>query len=185
MLACGVLWLERADLAYLFSPRQPIPLGDERGYGFDRLTSNRYVEIHGVPAENGAYSRRGDTVYVVLVLRNTPILVRREALPSEDWVPNRPPPRPDPHPFGARGRLLAREDASGYEPAFQMLGRDVVPRDGQSWILLEGERPGSAVRTAAVAGLLAAFTLLNLGFVGREVVGRLTRVRPTIARASH
>ena len=183
MLASGLLWLERSDLGYLFSPRQPIQLGDESGYAFDRLTSNRYAEIHGLPAENAAYSRRGDTVYVVLALQNTPILVRRGALPTEDWVPNRPPPRPDPHPFGARGRLLAREDASGYELAFEMLAHDVVAKDGQSWILLEGERPGADVRTAVASGLLAAFALVNLWLVARDLL--LARVRPTIARASH
>jgi hypothetical protein len=163
ILACGLLWMKRADLAYLLSPRQPIPIGSEdRGYHFERLVSNRYAEVHGIPAANAAYSRDGDTVYVVVGLQNTPILVRREALSSEDWVPDRPPPRPDPRPLGVRGRLLIREEASKYEAGFQMLARDVAPREGRLWILLDGERPGEDVGTLVVSALLVAFALLNL-----------------------
>jgi hypothetical protein len=179
VLASGLLWLERAELAYLLSPREPIHLGGEGRYSFERLASNRFAEIQGIPAANAAYARHGDTVYVVLGLQNSPVLVRREALPTEDWVPNRPPPRPDPRPFDARGRLLERADASEYEPAFQMLARDVVPRQGRLWILLEGERPGGETGTLVVWGVVAAFGLVNLWLVVLDLAGRrFLGVRP-------
>jgi hypothetical protein len=61
-LACGLLWLERRELAYLLSPREPISLGDERAYRFERLASNRYAEIHGIPTPTGAFSRDGERI---------------------------------------------------------------------------------------------------------------------------
>jgi hypothetical protein len=173
VLACGLLWAERADLSYLLSPREPISLGDENGYHFERLASNRFAEIRGAPAPNAAFSRDGDAVHVVVGLRNTPVLIRREALPTEEWWPRRPPPRPDPHLLVARGRLLAEEDAPQYEAAFQMLGRDVVPRDGRHWILLDGERPGADAKTLVLSVSLLGFALLNLWLLARDVTRRI------------
>ena len=182
ILACGVLWSQRAALAYFLSPREPISLGSEASYSFSRLASNRYAEIHGAPSANAAWSRKGDRVYVVLGFQNTPLLVRREAFPTEEWIPRRPPPRPDPRPFSARGRLLAREDAPEYETAFQMLASDVVPKDGRLWILLDGERPGGDARTLIASGLLTAFALLSLALLVRDVASRI--LRPTSAASS-
>ncbi|HZA51758.1 MAG TPA: hypothetical protein VE549_13530 [Myxococcaceae bacterium] len=180
-LACGLLWVERADLAYLISPRDPISLGDESGYDFERLTSNRFAEIHGVPTAGGAYSRNGDLIHVVVGLRNTPVLIRREALPTEDWVPRRPPPAPDPRPLGARGRLLAEEDAPRYQSAFEMLGRELTAKDGQRWILLDGERPGADAGTALLGAALLGFAILNIWWLVRDVTRRVQTRRSVTA----
>ncbi|HZA13279.1 MAG TPA: hypothetical protein VE618_02230 [Myxococcaceae bacterium] len=180
-LACGLLWVERADLAYLISPRDPISLGDESGYDFERLTSNRFAEIHGIPTAGGAYSRDGDRIHVVVGLRNTPVLLRREALPTEDWVPRRPPPAPDPRPLGARGRLLAEEDAPRYQSAFEMLGRELTAKDGQRWILLDGERPGADAGTALLGAALLGFAILNIWWLVRDVTRRVQTRRSVTA----
>jgi hypothetical protein len=177
VLACALLWAERVDLAYLFSPREPISLGDENGYHLERLTSNRYAEIHGIPTDDGAYSRDGDTVQVVVGLRNTPVLIRRQALPTEEWAPRRPPPRPDPRPFGARGRLLSERDAPHYGAAVQALKGEVAAGEGARWILLDGERPGADVGTAAFSAMLVSFALLNLGWLARDVIRRAQPLR--------
>ena len=175
-LAAALLWLERAELTYLLSPREPMLLGDENGYRFERLASNRYAEIHGIPTATGAFSRDGERIQVVVGLRNTQVLIRRPARPSEDWVPRRPPPPPDPHPFAARGRLLAEEDAPQYRAAFEMLGGH--------WILLDGERPGANRAAALLGGALVAFAALNAWWLARDVARRLQARRASTAPES-
>lgn len=172
-LSCVLLWAQRAEIAYLLSPDEPIRLGEEGRHQLDRLASNRFAEIRGVPTPNAAFSRHGDTVFVVIGLENTPILIRRKALASEEWIPNRPPPRPDPRPFTASGRLLDRSAAPQYEPAFQMLARDLAPQEGRLWILLDGERPGSGAALVLPA-LLLGFGLLNAWFIARDLAVRRT-----------
>jgi hypothetical protein len=180
ILGCAAIaWVVRLDLAYLVSPRQPLSLGAEGDYKFEALQSNRYAQIHGVPTLRGAYSVERGTVYVVVGLRDTPILLRRPALPGEEWNPNRggPPPQPNQTPFAVRGRLLSQDDASRYQEGFQKLTDlgQVRPRDGKLWILIEGQQPGRDLVTALIASGLMLFSLLNLYLLVR---GMAHRVRP-------
>lgn len=156
----GMLW---KDLAYFVSPRAPVTLGAEGAYRYEALESNRYVQVHGIPTSRGAYGREGEDVYVVVGLRESPLLVRRGALPGEEWSPGRVPRQPDQRPFGVRGRLLAEEDAERYREGFTLqreLG-EVRPRDGRLWLVVEGERPGGDRGTLWVALLLVTFILAN------------------------
>jgi hypothetical protein len=169
VLSGALLWGQRAEIAYLLSPGEPILLGEEGRYQLEGLASNRFAQIRGIPTPNAAYARDGDRVFVVIGLESTPILIRREALPTEEWIPDRPPPRPDPRPFAARGRLLGREEAPQYEAAFQMLARDLASDQGRLWILLDGERPGANARVVALCALLLGFGLLNVWFLARDL----------------
>ncbi len=161
-----LLWLDRRDVAYFFSPRAPITLGVEGDYHFDRARSNRYAEIHGIPTSRGAYSMEDGRTFVVLGVRETPLLVRRETLPGEEWTPPATPPRPLQNPFGLRGRLLSREDASRYEDGFKKLESfgEVKPR----WILVQGPPPGRDVRTALWLLFLSAFAAVNVWLLVRD-----------------
>jgi hypothetical protein len=171
--AAWLLSMERQDLAYFFSDREPISLGAEGDYHFDRLASNRYAQIHGTPTLRGAYAKEGGSVFVVLGLRDTPVLVRRPALPNEEWTPGKVPPQPDPRPFGVRGRLLSEQDAQKYRDGFEKLRGfgEVRPREGKLWILMEGERPGGDRGALLISAALVLFALLNLGFLIRSLVG--------------
>ncbi|MDC0715013.1 hypothetical protein POL68_41575 [Stigmatella sp. ncwal1] len=167
LLALGVsvalLVMQRRELAYLFSPRTPLSLGVEGDYRPEALISNRYAQVHGVPAAHGAYEREGDALYVLVGLRESPFVVRRPALPGEEWIAGRPPP-PDPRPFAVRGRLLAEEDAPRYRDAFALLREkgELQPREGRLWLVVEGQRPGEDWGRAGVALLLAAFAAANV-----------------------
>jgi hypothetical protein len=167
VVAAGAfIWVQRADVEYFLSDSTPVTLGSEGDYHFERLRSNRYAQIHGTPTLRGAYAREAGAVLVVLGTQGTPVLVRREALPTESWAPGQIPPRPDPRPFAVRGRLLIDDDAERYRDGFDKLRSwgEVVPRDGHLWVLLEAERPRGlrelrwtalgAVLLAVVAGFL-------------------------------
>jgi hypothetical protein len=167
----GLLW---KDLAYVFSSRTPLTLGAEGEYRYEQLESNRYVQVHGVPTLRGAYGREGEDVYVVVGLRESPFLVRRRALPGEEWAPGRVPPRPDPRPFGVRGRLLAEEDAERYREGFKLLREmgEVQPRDGRLWLVVEGERPGGDKGVLLAALVLVLFLLGNAALLVRGLKKR-------------
>lgn len=175
-IAVGVLLLamQRRELAYFFSPREPVTLGAAGDYRLDALESNRYAQVHGIPSVRGAYSREGEQTYVVVGLRESPFLVRRAALPTEQWTPGRTPPQPDPRPFAVRGRLLAEEDASRYRDAFELLRGfgEVRPHDGKLWILVEGERPGESRGQLWLASLLVTFILVNVYLLVRGLTAR-------------
>jgi hypothetical protein len=162
----SMLW---KDLAYFFSPRTPLTLGAEGAYRYELLESNRYVQVHGLPTARGAYGREGEDVYVVVGLRDSPFLVRRRALPGEEWAPGRVPRQPDQRPFGVRGRLLAEADAERYREGFTLLREmgEVRPQDGRLWLIVEGERPGADRGVLLVAGVLLAFIFGNLALLVR------------------
>jgi hypothetical protein len=170
------LWMTRLELAYFFSPTEPIVLGTEGEYRFEALQSNRYAQIHGVPTVRGFYGRDGEAVFVVVGLRDTPILVRRPALPGEEWLPGRTPPQPDQRPFRISGRLLAEDDAGGYRDEFAKLKEwgEVRPVNGKLWILNLGERPRSDRGLLLVTGLLLAFIAVNVWFLWRALHARVT-----------
>ncbi|QRK08002.1 hypothetical protein JQX13_49970 [Archangium violaceum] len=163
----GMMW---KDLVYFFSPGTPLTLGAEGAYRYDLLESNRYVQLHGIPTLRGAYGREGEDVYVVVGLRESPFLVRRRALPGEEWASGRAPRQPDQRPFAIRGRLLAEEDAERYREGFKLLREmgEVQPRDGRLWMVVEGARPGGDKGLLLVALLLTAFILTNAALLLRS-----------------
>ena len=167
----GMLW---KDLAYFFSSRTPLTLGAEGAYRYEALESNRYVQVHGIPTMRGAYGREGEDVFVVVGLRESPFLVRRRALPGEEWSAGRPPRQPDQRPFGVRGRLLAEEQAERYREGFKLLREqgEVQPREGRLWMVVEGERPGADVGVPLVALLLLTFILGNGALLFRSLKRR-------------
>ncbi|MFZ5471203.1 MAG: hypothetical protein ACOZIN_17410 [Myxococcota bacterium] len=170
--ACvALLWMQRLDVGYHFSPKEPLSLGAEGDYHFDQLASNRYAQVHGVPTLRGAYSVEEGTTYVVVGLRDTPLLVRRQAFPSEEWKVGTLPPQPVQSPFAVRGRLLSRQDAVRYEEGFRQLEPlgEVRPRNGQLWILIEGERPGENPVTLLWILGLSAFAVVHAWFALRAV----------------
>src|SRR5712692_5173855 len=146
MLATVALfWMKRSDIAYYFSSRTPINLGTEGDYRLDDYRSNRYAQIHGLPTLRGVYWREKGRTFLLVGVQDTPLLVRRSTLPSEEWSPGTAPPQPNQSSFAVGGRLLAQEDADRFRDGFAKLAAmgEVHPRSDRLWILLEGEKPGS------------------------------------------
>ncbi|MEN9797864.1 MAG: hypothetical protein RL653_1560 [Pseudomonadota bacterium] len=168
-------WQGRADVAYFFSPREPLTLGAEGAYLLEAIQPNRYVQLHGVPTQRGLYVDESGRASVIVGLRDSPFLVKRGPLPGEERVPGRAPPRPDQRPFGVRGRLLSREDAPAYAAAFDQLRGfgEVQPVKGELFLVVEGEKPGRDVVLALAMGLLSAFAAFNAWVLTRAVRGWL------------
>ncbi len=162
-VALVLLGMQWRDLSYFLSPGVPLTLGAEGAYRFEALGSNRYAQVHGVPTARGAYERADGALYVLVGLRDSPFVVRRPALPGEQWTEGRPPSQPDQRPFGVRGRLLAQEDAPRYRDALALMERmgEVQPHDGRLWLLIEGERPGADRGLLLVSLALVCFVVLN------------------------
>jgi hypothetical protein len=170
----ALLALERKEIAYFFAPRAPIDLGVEGEYRLERLKSNRYAQLHGIPTLRAAYWRQRDTTFVLIGVLGTPILVRRPALAGEQWASGRTPPQPNQTPFAVRGRLLSAQDGSRYQDGFAKLAAtgEIKGRPDALWILLEGERPASNLGALATGAALAAFFMLNLWLLWRAVQER-------------
>ena len=107
----GTLFLlarEAPDVAYVFASREPVTLGSEGAYQLDRLRPNVYAQIHGVPLGTAFYGVERGARIVLVGLQDTPVVVRRPLLPTEDWVPGKKPPPPDSAPLrGARAAAPA------------------------------------------------------------------------------
>jgi hypothetical protein len=160
-VAAALFVLQWRDVLYFFSPQAPLSLGAEGDYRYPELASNRYAQLHGLPTTYAAYERDGSAVFVLVGLRDSPFVVRRPALPGEEWAPGRKPPQPNQRPFAVRGRLLAEEDTSRYRDAFALLRAkgEVQPLNGRLWIVIEGQRPGEdwgQWTTALVLGFIIA-----------------------------
>lgn len=202
VLALAAIWIfERRDWAYFFSPAEPVSLGREGEYRWDLLESNRYAQVHGAPTARGLYGPESGGLMVVVGLRDTPVLVRRRALPGEEWAPGKgTPPQPDQRPFAVAGRLMEVDAApardSGLPRALQQAwalvadeapawARDaaeqlqksgeVRPVEGKMWILLSGERPRSDPGLLLITALLLTFAALNSYFLVRDLRHRLRR----------
>lgn len=172
-VATALFVMQWHEVRYFFSPRDPLSLGAEGDYRYEELVSNRYVQLHGIPTSHGAYERDGDAVFVLVGLRDSPFVVRRPALPGEEWAPGRKPPQPNQRPFAVRGQLLAEEAASRYRDAFTLLRSkgEVQPLKGRLWIVIEGQRPGEDFGRLAVALLLVLIIALNGWFLVRRLRG--------------
>jgi len=185
--ALFLLWSEAPDVAYFFASREPITLGSEGSYRFDLLRPNVFAQVHGVPLGTAFYGvERGGARMVLVPLQDTPLLVRRPLLPTEDWVPGKRPPPPDPRPFGVRGRLLPLENVPGYRDAAAQIRavQGLRPVDGRLWVLREGERPGEDRSPLLIALVLVGFAGLNavLAVRGAQAIlqDRAARRRPNL-----
>jgi len=185
----GALFLlvrEAPDVAYVFGSREPVTLGSEGDYHLDRLRPNVFAQVHGIPLGTAFYGVEGRARIVLVPLRDSPFLVRRPQLPTEEWDPGRRPPPPDPRPFGVRGRLLPLEDVPGYRDAAPRIRavEGLRPVDGRLWVLREGERPGEDRGPLLIGGVLLAFAVLNavLAVRGAQALlqDRAARRRPTL-----
>jgi hypothetical protein len=177
VIAGWVIWLQYDDVAYFFSSREPISLGVEGAYRFDQAQSNRYAQLHGEPTVRGAYGVEGSQHFVVIGVQNTPLLVKRNALPTEEWKPGTTPPPPDKRSFTASGRLLSRADASRWSDAFEK--HESYGEINPKWLLIEGARPGSDLGAMGWFGLVIAFAAINLWLLIRGVLAMLAARRPT------
>ena len=175
-----LLLMERENVEYFFSSRDPLSLGAEGDYHFDRALSNRYAEVHGTPTLRGAYGVEGSDQHVVVVgLQNTALLVKRNALPTEQWKVGTTPPHPDQRPFTAQGRLLSRDEAIANHRASDAFAKfDEYGEIKPKWLLLEGARPGHDFKAMAWFGVLLAFAGVNLWLLIRGVLAMLSRRRP-------
>lgn len=175
MIAGWVLWTQHEDVAYFFSDREPISLGVEGSYRFDQAVSNRYVQLHGAPTVRGAYGVDGSQQFVIIGVANTPLLVKRKALATEEWKPGTTPPPPDQRSFTAAGRLLSRGSASRWEDAFvkhESFG-ELKPK----WLLVEGARPGGDFAAIGWFGLVLAFALVNVWLLVRGVAAMIAGLK--------
>ena len=161
--ALFLLWREAPDVAYFFASREPITLGSEGSYRFDQLRPNVFAQVHGVPLGTAFYGVERGARIVLVPLQDSPLLVRRPVLPTEDWVPGKRPPPPDPRPFGVRGRLRPLEDVPGYQDAAAQLRavQGLRPVDGRLWVLREGERSGEDRSAIIIALVLLGVAGLN------------------------
>ncbi len=173
--ALYLLWMQKREVDYFGSERTAIDLGAEGDYHFDRLLSNRYAQIHGLPTNRGVYGTEGGEQWVIVGLRETQLLVKRPTLPNEKWKEGGPPPQPDQRPFAVRGRLLARADAGKLGPAFDKMEElgELKPK----WIIVEGVRPGGDFGAMAWFGGLAAFAVLTGWLFVRGLLSMVQRRR--------
>ncbi len=180
--ALTLLYLQLPELEYFFSPKEPIELGSLGGYHFENAQSNRYAQVHGAPTVRGAYWLEQRTTLVAVGLRDTPLMVRREALPSENWRVGAVPPQPDQRTFSVRGRLLSRADASKLADAFAQLEAwgEVRPQ----WVLLAEEHPGGNLSMMGWLAGLTTFAAVNAWLLVRGLFSRRTRRQSTAASSS-
>ncbi len=163
----ALLWLQAPDLGYYFSSRVPLELGAEGDFHFEAAQSNRYAQVHGTPTLRGVYWQEQGRTFVAVGLLDTPLLVKRTTLPSEDWTPGAKAPRPDQRPFQVRGRLLRRDVAARYEDAFRE--QEKAGEVKATWLLVADAPPGADVGVMAWGTLLAAFGAVNAWLLGKGV----------------
>jgi hypothetical protein len=167
-----LMWWQLPEVSWFFSDRTPLELGAEGDYHPERAVSNRLAQLRGVPLGRGWYSVEKDGDFVLLVIADTPVLVRRPTFPDEQAQRDgkRPPPRQ--RPLFARGRLLSRADASRYGQVFEEAQAWSGAR--LEWVLLAEQLPGRDLGPVLVLGLLGLFGALNAWLLVRG----LARLRP-------
>ena len=168
--ALGLLAMQRAEFSYFFSSKSPIDLGTEGGYHFENAVSNRYAQVHGTPTVRGAYFLEGDATRVAVGAQNTPLMISRATLPTENWEVGKTAPQPDQRSFLVKGRLLNRADAQRLEPAFAQLSTwgEVKPE----WVLVAEAHPGQDIKAMAWLWGLIAFAAINAWLLVRGLFRR-------------
>ncbi len=161
----------RDDVQYYFSSREPIELGAEGDYHFERAVPNRYAQLHGVPTAKGWYVDEADGAFVVLGVNDTPVAVRRATFEDENRrLSDGKRPQPRQNPFFARGRLLNREQAEKYEEALRAY--EAWNQGRVQWLLLAEVPPGKDVKGMAYFSGLLVFAALNLWLLKRGLTRR-------------
>jgi hypothetical protein len=162
VVICAVmLWRQAADTQYFFSAHEPIQLGAEGDYHFDRAVTNRYVELHGTPTSHAAFGEDGAKTVVAIGVRDTPVMIWRKAVKGEEWTPGTKTPPPDQRPFTVRGRLIARDEAPDtYTDAFKVMDKE--NEIAAKWVLVESARPGGDFVAMLWTGGLMALGAFNL-----------------------
>ena len=174
-VVAALLAMRARNIAYFFASRTPVTIGAEGEYHFELLRSNVYAQVHGIPTVRGVYTSENGKPFVMVGLRDTPLVVHRRPLAGEKWVPGLEPRQPSQSRFGVRGRLLQQGDVPQYQESLQKILAmgEVQPRDGRLWVLLEGERPGDDLPGFLSFLALSAFGLLNAWFLWRNLSHRL------------
>lgn len=152
LLVSGWLLYElSADVAYFFSPREPIDLGGPGAYALDRARENRLVQVRGELADAvGATVARTGQARTVGRIAGTTLLVDR-------------PGRGGPPIF--EGRLLPVSARADYADVVAALRQRGAPLSDAWLVLRDGERPRERwlpVLGAAVLSLLVAVNLRAL-----------------------
>ncbi|MFL5318883.1 MAG: hypothetical protein ACJ790_04445 [Myxococcaceae bacterium] len=169
--AFALAWLDRSDIAYFFSSREPVTLGMEGDYRVTEIAPNCYVQLHGAPTSRAIYAEEHGQESVIVGFRDSPFLVKRHALPGEERFPGKPPPPPSQTPFGVRGRLMTRAMDDRFGKAFDDFKSwgEVHPKDGQLFLIVEGEKPGTDAGLGVLLAVLVAFVALNAYFLVRAL----------------
>lgn len=174
------------DIAYYFSPADPIELGRPDDYHGERAEHDRYGAIVGAPGRAAARYEKFEATalarrrWEIVVVQGTEILVRR-AMPGP--VLPRPPgqrqPPPDPALFSAAGRLLRDDRAPEFRDAFRILAErgELAPKQ-HAYLMLDGERPRSAWQTPVGMAILLAFIAANAAALWRAYRPRRPKLPP-------
>lgn len=171
LASLALAWTMREDVTYFFSSRQPIELGAEGDYHFERAEPNRYAQLHGVPTAKGWYIEEGDGAFVILGVNDTPLAVRRSTFEDENRrLSDGKRPQPRQNPFFARGRLLNREAAEKYEEALREY--ETWSNGKVNWLLIAESPPGKDFKQVAMFSGLLLFALANLWLLKRGLFKR-------------
>jgi hypothetical protein len=157
LLFCGwLLWDLSPDVAYFFSPQDPIDLGAPGAYRLERARENRLAQIRGELAQ---------AVPVTEARSGAPRTVGRVA--GTNLVVDRPG-RGGPPVF--EGRLLPARMNPDYATAVAAM-KERGAELGDRWVVLrDGDRPRRRWLPVAASAVLALLALVNL----RALVKQLT-----------
>jgi hypothetical protein len=143
-----LLWDLFPDVAFFFSPRDPIDLGGPGAYRLERARENRLVQVRGelAPAVPVTEARSGRARTVGL-LEGTSLVVDR-------------PGRSGPPVF--EGRLLPAASRGDYAEAVVALRQRGAALDDRWTVLRDGERPRKKWLPVAGWAILALLAAVNL-----------------------
>jgi hypothetical protein len=155
-LSAWLLWDLLPDVAFFFSPLDPIDLGGPGAYQLERARENRLVQVRGelspaVPVTEG----RSGRPRTVGRLEGTHLVVDR-------------PGRGGPPVF--EGRLLPAASRGDYGEAVGVLRQRGAELDDRWMVLRDGERPRKRWLPVAGFAILALLAAVNL----RALVRHLT-----------
>ncbi|MHB1844782.1 MAG: hypothetical protein ACYCWW_08120 [Deltaproteobacteria bacterium] len=172
-LTLGMLWQDRAELAFYLSSAPTLDLGGPLGHDFARARPNRVGRIEGLPGPGAVRYRRALRERELIPILGTPVVVERSPVGRAPLSPGVPA-----SPLTAEGRLLRDDQAPQYrEVVTAFLLRDELAPPGKTlgtahvWILLDGERP-----FRPSLGLLSGLALIGLAcFNAAWLVKRLAK----------